>query len=70
MDWRKIISTQADSEKIVRLVREEGLTVRQLTERFNMTAVKIREIIRKGGITLSSRRGSKKRGALAPERAK
>jgi hypothetical protein len=65
MDWRKVVSAQADSEKILRLVKEEGLTVSQLTERFNMTAVKIREIIRKGGISLGSRRGPKKRGNLA-----
>ena len=68
MDWRKVISTQTDSEKIIKLFTEEGLTVRQLTERFNTTAVKIREIIRKGGITLGTRRGAKKRSALANER--
>jgi hypothetical protein len=65
MDWRKMISTKVDSEKILKLFMEEGLTVTQLTERFNTTAVKIREIIRKGGVTLGGRRGSKKGGSQA-----
>lgn len=68
MDWRKVISTKADREKILKLFREEGLTVSQLTERFSMTAVKIREIIRKGGVTLGPRRDPKKGGSLAQGR--
>ena len=68
MDWRKVISTKTDSEKILRLFTEEGLTVSQLRERFNTTAVKIREIIREGGMSLGARRASRKEGSLSRSR--
>ncbi|OPY65412.1 MAG: hypothetical protein A4E57_03212 [Syntrophorhabdaceae bacterium PtaU1.Bin034] len=63
MDWRKVMPTTPDKEKILKLFREEGLTVRQLKERFNTTAARIREIIKKGGMSTGLRKASKKEGS-------
>jgi hypothetical protein len=49
MNWYKATSIWIDKEKIVRLFREEGLSVKQLKERFNTTALMIRTIIKKTG---------------------
>jgi hypothetical protein len=50
MDWHKVTSIRIDKEKIERLFREEGLTVMQLKERFNTTALMIRTIIKKADV--------------------
>ncbi len=60
MDWQKVTSKQIDKEKIVRLFKEEGLTVRQLKERFNTTALIIRGIIKRAGLVLSGGRNKEK----------
>jgi hypothetical protein len=50
------MGTTLDTDKVLKLFKEEGLTVRQLKERFNTTSERIREIIKKSGLAIAGRR--------------
>ncbi len=65
---RRAEFTEAERQKICRLYREEKLSIRLLSVRFDCTEVAIQKVLRAGGVSVNSRNNQLSRDYLCPPR--